>query len=102
MRHNSHIKIDEKEESELYKFIENSHKKREKKRAMGILLNSQGVSVFEVSKKLHACTDAVYNWIISYKSGGVQALVDKPLPGRPKKLKSEHQEDIKEVLKKSS
>jgi len=100
MRHNSYIKLDEKEESELYKFIEESNKAREKKRAMGVLLNSQKRSVLDISKKLNSCTDAVYNWLIRYKEGGTQSLKDIPQPGRPKKLKVEDEENIKEVLKK--
>lgn len=100
MRHNSYIELDEKEEIELYKFIEESNKAREKRRAMGILLNSQKVSVLEVSKKLGSCTDAVYNWLIRYKKGGVSALRDIPQPGRPKKLQIQDEESIKEVLKK--
>jgi len=100
MRHNSYIKLDEKEESELYKFIEESNKAREKKRAMGVLLNSQKRSVLDISKKLDSCTDAVYNWLIRYKEGGTQFLKDIPQSGRPKKLKVEDEENIKEVLKK--
>ena len=100
MRHNSYIKLEETEELELYRFIENSIKAREKKRAMGILLNAQKISVAEISKKLNSCTDAIYNWLIRYKEGGVSALQDKPQPGRPKKLQREDEPSIKEVLKK--
>jgi transposase len=100
MRHNSYIKLDEKEESELYKFIEESNKAREKKRAIGVLLNSQKTSVLDISKKLNSCTDAVYNWLIRYKRDGVSSLKDIPQQGRPKKLKIEDEEKIKEVLKK--
>ena len=100
MRHNSYIKLNEKEESKLYRFIEESNKAREKKRAMGILLNSQEISVLEISKKLSSCTDAVYNWLTRYREGGVSFLKDIPQSGRPKKLKFEDEEKIKEVLKK--
>ena len=74
MRHNSYIKLDESEEKKLYRFIEESNKAREKKRGMGILLNAQKVSVAEISKKLSSCTDAVYNWLIRYREGGVTAI----------------------------
>ncbi|QOP42651.1 helix-turn-helix domain-containing protein [Sulfurimonas sediminis] len=100
MRHSSYIKLDEKEELELYKFIEESNKAREKKRAMGVLLNSQKISVLEISKKLSSCTDAVYNWLIRYKRGGVASLKDIPQQGRPKILKVEDEDKIKEVFKK--
>lgn len=100
MRHNNYIKLDEKEESELYKFIEESNKAREKKRAIGVLLNSQKRSVLDISKKLNSCTDAVYNWLIRYREGGVLSLKDIPQSGRPKKLQAEDEESIKEVLKK--
>jgi transposase len=100
MRHNSYIKLNEKEESDLYKFIEESNKAREKKRAMGILLNSQEISVLEISKKLSSCTDAIYNWLTRYKEGGIYFLRDIPQTGRPKKLKLEDEETIKKILKK--
>ena len=100
MRHNSYIELEEKEELELYKFIEASNKAREKKRAMGILLNAQKTTVLEISKKLGSCTDAIYNWLIRYREGGVSALKDIPQPGRPKRLQREDEPTIKEVLKK--
>ena len=100
MRHNNYIKLDKKEESELYRFIEESNKAREKKRAIGVLLNSQKISVLDISKKLNSCTDAVYNWLIRYREGGTQSLKDIAQSGRPKKLQVEDEETIKEILKK--
>jgi len=99
---NKYIKITEQIESKLYKFIEYTTKSREKKRAMAILLNSQKISVFKVADKLEVNQDAVYDWLIKFTSYGIEGLKDKPIPGRPKKLKIEHKEEIKKVLKKSS
>ena len=97
-----HIKITKEIESDLYKFIENSNKSREKRRAMAILLNSQKTSVYEIAEKLEVNQDVVYDWLIKFTNCGVEGLKDKPIPGRPKKLKIEHEKEIKEVLKKSS
>ncbi len=99
---NKYIKITKEIESDLYKFIENSIKSREKKRAMAILLNTQKTSVFEIADKLSVNQDVVYDWLIKFTDLGVEGLKDKPIPGRPKKLKNKHKKDIKEVLKKSS
>lgn len=97
-----YIKIDKEIESVLYKFIETSRQAREKRRAMAILLNSQKVSVYNIAEKLGVNKDVVYDWIIKFTNFGIKGLQDKPIPGRPKKIKAEHQEVIKEVLKKSS
>ena len=43
-----------------------------------------------------------YDWLVKFTNHGIKGLMDKPIPGRPKKLKIEHEKDIKEVLKKSS
>jgi len=96
------IKITKEIESNLYKFIEYSIKSREKKRAMAILLNSQKISVFKIADKLEVNQDVVYDWLIKFTNFGITGLKDKPIPGRPKKLKIKHEKDIKEVLKKSS
>ena len=32
--------------------------------------------------------DAVYDWLIKFTDLGVEGLKDKPIPGRPKKLKN--------------
>jgi transposase len=101
MRGNSYIEIDEKRQKELLEFIESSKRKeRERKRAMAILLNSQKKSVKEIASMLNRNTDTVYDWLIKFKKGGIQELIDKPMPGRPKKLNSKVKDTVKEVLKK--
>lgn len=97
-----YITINKETESNLYKFIEDSIQSREKRRAMAILLNSQRVSVYEIAEKLKVNKDVVYDWIIKFTNYGIKALKDKPISGRPRKIKEEHHEEIKKVLKKSS
>jgi transposase len=100
MRRNKYIKLDNKEELELYKFIESEGRAREKRRAMAILMSNDKKSVKEISNKFKMNTDTVYDWLNNYSKDGLKGLVDKPILGRPKKLKKEHNEEIKEVLKK--
>lgn len=102
MRTNKYLKIDTQTESELYRFIEVSNKSREKRRAMAILMSYEKKSVPEIAKKMGMNPDTVYDWLINFTKAGLDGIKDKPIPGRPKKLKTENEEAIKEVLKKSS
>jgi len=97
-----YLKIEKQTESDLYKFIEVSSKPREKKRAMAILMSNDKKSVPEIAKKLEMNPDTVYDWLINFTNGGLDGIKDKPISGRPKKLKTQNEEVIKEVLKKSS
>ena len=102
MRTKKYLKIDKETEFELYKFIENSNQSRAKRRALAILMSNDDNTVQEIAKKLKVNQDAVYDWLIKFTNLGIEGLKDKSIPGRPKKLKIEHENDIKEVLKKSS
>jgi len=102
MRTKKYLKLDENTESELCNFIEMSNQKRAKKRALAILMSNDKKSVPEIASKLNRNPDTVYDWLIKFTNYGIDGLRDKPIPGRPKRLKIEHEEDIKEVLKKSS
>ena len=59
-------------------------------------------SVQEIAEKLSVNQDTVYDWLVKFTNHGIKGLMDKPIPGRPRKLKTEHEKDIKDVLKKSS
>ena len=59
-------------------------------------------SVQEIAEKLSVNQDTVYDWLVKFTNHGIKGLMDKPIPGRPKKLKIEHEKAIEEVLKKSS
>jgi transposase len=102
MRTNKYLKIDIQSESELYKFIEISNKPREKKRAMAILMSSDKKSVPEIAKKIEMNPDTVYDWLINFTKDGLEGIKDRPISGRPKKLRIQNDESIKEVLKKLS
>ena len=102
MRTKKYLKIDKKTELELYNFIEISNKPRVKKRVLAILMSNNKNSVQEIAEKLNVNQDVVYDWLVKFTNHGIKGLMDKPIPGRPKKLKIEHEKDIKEVLKKSS
>jgi transposase len=102
MRTKKYLKIDKQKELELYNFIEMSNKPRAKKRALAIIMSNNKNSVQEIAKKLNVNQDAVYDWLVKFTNHGIKGLMDKPIPGRPKKLKIEHEKAIEEVLKKSS
>jgi len=102
MRTKKYLKITVDRETELYSFIESSSKSREKRRALAILMSNENKTVQDIAEKLQVNQDAVYDWLIKFTNFGIDGLKDKPIPGRPKKLKIEHKKDIKEVLKKSS
>jgi len=102
MRTNKYIKIDAELELSLYKFIETSSKPQERKRAMAILMNINKQSVVEIAKKIEMNPDTVYDWLIKFTKDGIEGLKNKPITGRPKKLKVEDRESIKEVFKKST
>ena len=102
MRTKKYLKIDKQTELELYNFIEISNKPRAKKRVLAIIMSNNKNSVQEIAEKLSVNQDTVYDWLVKFTNHGIKGLMDKPIPGRPKKLKIEHEKDIKEVLKKSS
>lgn len=102
MRTNKYIKIDAELELSLYKFIENSSKPTERKRAIAILMNSNRQSVLEIAKKIEMNPDTVYDWLIKFTNDGIQGIKNKPIAGRPKKLKTGNQTLIKEVFLKST
>lgn len=97
-----YLKLDTQMESDLYKFIEISNKPREKRRALAILMSYDKKSVLEIAKKMGVNPDTVYDWLIKFTNDGVDGITDKPMSGRPKKLKVQHEQSIKEVFKKSS
>lgn len=98
-----YLEIDTQTESKLHKFIESSNNKSwERKRALAILMSSTKTTVNQIAKKLEMAPDTIYDWLIKFTNLGIEGLKDKPKSGRPRKIRIEHQEDIKKVLKKSS
>lgn len=102
MRTNKYLKIDTQSELSLYKFIEISNKPREKKRAMAVLMSNDKKSVPEIAKKIGMNPDTIYDWLINFEKDGLEGIRDRPISGRPKKLRIENEESIKEVFKKLS
>lgn len=69
---------------------------------MAILMNSNRQSVLEIAKKIEMNPDTVYDWLIKFTNDGIQGIKNKPIPGRPKKLKMANRALIKEVFLKST
>jgi transposase len=58
----------------------------ENRRRKAAALSRQGRSISEISAKLGATPQAVGRWLRAYHHSGAEALVAKPVPGRPCKL----------------
>jgi putative transposase len=101
MRTHKYLKIDKQTQKDLYEFIESS-KARERRRAIAILMSNDKKSVSAIAEQLGKNPDTVYDWLNNFTAYGLEGLKDKPITGRPKKLKEEDQNSIEEVLKKSS
>lgn len=86
MRTNIHLIIDTQTELDLYQFMAISNKPREKK-SMAILMNSDKKSVCEIAKNLGMNPDTVYDRLIHFTKNGLEGIKDKPLSGRPKKIR---------------
>lgn len=59
-------------------------------------------SVPEIAKKIEMNPDTVYDWLINFTKDGLEGIKDRPISGRPKKLRIQNEESIKEVFKKLS
>lgn len=66
-------------------------------RAVKAIRNGQ--SATEVAKAYGVNRRTVYGWMAKYLSGGQQALMAKPIPGRPSKLSTEEMQWIAEAVR---
>lgn len=58
----------------------------------------EGVRVEDVAKALGFRRSTVFSWVKHYREGGAEALVAKPVPGRPSKLTDQQMRAVQAVL----
>jgi len=57
-------------------------------RQRAVVAVAQGFSVAQVAALLGLNPRTVFRWLAAYRCGGDQALLAKPIPGRPKRPES--------------
>lgn len=67
---------------------------RHRLRASIVLLDSEGVGVAEIAKRLGIGVLTVQKWRRRWMDGGPRALDDRPRPGQPKKLDDEREKAL--------
>jgi transposase len=72
--------------------------KRTWKRFQAVLLAEQGGTAPHIARSLGCSPRAVKNWVARYNHGGVEALHERPRPGRPRRLAPEHYPRLRQRL----
>jgi transposase len=62
------------------------HKTLEQLRLRAVRQIEQGAHPEDVAAGLGLTRTAVYGWLAKYREGGLEALLAKPVPGRPPSL----------------
>lgn len=62
------------------------HKTLEEMRIRAVRQVQSGVSPEDITRSLGLSHPTIYNWLASYRDGGMQALKAKPVPGRPSRI----------------
>jgi transposase len=72
--------------------------KRIRRRLQAVILAQQGWAATLIAQSLGCSPRSVKNWVAQYNRGGVEALHERPRPGRPRRLDPEHYPRLKERL----
>ena len=72
--------------------------KRLWRRLQAVLLAEQGWTAPLIAQSLGCSLRAVKNWVAQYNRGGLEALHERPRPGRPRRLDPEHYPRLRERL----
>ncbi len=75
------------EEQTLIDIHRNHIKTRMRERAHMILLSNQGRSIRDICSLVYRSENTVAAWLNAYEREGFLGLYDKPIPGRPSKVK---------------
>ena len=63
-----------------------SQEQLERRRRKAVALSQQGLGPTQIAQTLKTTPQSVCRWLREYRRGGPDALVAKPVPGRPAKL----------------
>jgi transposase len=74
----------------------------EARRRAGVALLKRGATQTEVARKLGVSRQAVHEWWLAYRRGGLRALWHRRIPGRPRTLTTEQRKDLLKLLKKGA
>src|SRR3954451_18803679 len=72
--------------------------KRLWRRLQAVILAKRGWTAPLIAQSLGCSLRSVKNWVAQYNRGGVEALHDRPRPGRPRRLAPEHYPRLKQRL----
>ncbi len=97
-----YITLNPDTQAQLYRFIQESTKKREKRRALAILMSMERKCVAHIAQTLEMNPDTVYDWLNHFEAKGLGGLKERPMPGRPRIFQTKDAAAVTEVLKKSA
>lgn len=83
---------------ELKKLARTTSNARLRIRLMAISLFVQGASRTQIAKNIGVARGSVNDWVKRYLNGGLEALTDKPSPGRPSALSSSQRRQLKKYV----
>ena len=72
--------------SQLLKMYKTQSSHRLSRRIHGVYLAQKGHTCPEIMQITGACRRAIQQWVQKYNNGGIEALKDKPRPGKPTTL----------------
>jgi transposase len=72
---------------------------RARRRAHGLLLRSEGITIKAIAKIYHVDRDTVSTWIKKWEKHGHKSLHDQPRSGRPPMLNATEKELAKQYIK---
>lgn len=89
MKKKEHVKLSESEQRYLEELLSKGNLPvKTYRRAQGLLFLNQGETYTAVGQRLGVTKQTVSVWTQKYRENGLDALTDKPRPGRPKKILS--------------
>src|SRR5512143_119221 len=75
-----------------------SQKRRIWVRFQAVVLALQGRTALDIAQALSISRRAAQQWIAKYNCGGPEALLERPHPGRPRRLAPDRYDDLKQRL----
>jgi len=92
--------LNEQELQTIEKAIRHDKRPEVRQRCTAIRLLHLGHKPEQVAKMQVVSNPTIYGWINRWRSGGVDALANKPKSGRPLKTDDEYSLELKEVIEK--